>query len=543
MRGLRIEPEVLAAPGGIVSKILGGAPNVARLFAAGAFEPIGERAAAERLSVSRLSAEAFHCPGPAGPGRLRAALSGKGLVVTTGQQPQLFGGPLYVLYKALTAARLASNIEGRTGIPCLAVFWVAADDHDWREVASLGFLDREERPGRLEVAPPPERVRRSVGPSALPNDIGAYVDSFIQSVAVGDAGGGWPEMLRREYTAGRSFTEAFVGLASCWTRDLPIAFLDAAHPVVRQASAPLVDRVLAERVRLDEAIGRGVEAVVDLGYRPQLAHAPAAIPVFRDGPDGRYRLRGDSGPIQVDARGGQLPVEALRDELKSRPDRFSPSAALRPALESWLIPVAATVLGPGELAYWAQLRPLFDTLEIPMPRVVPRDSWRVVEPRIARLLEKTGVTADDLRDGGTSAAAGRVEQSRPRAVEEALLHLEDNVSARFQSLEETIASDLPGLRSAVGKSRSQVFSALASFHKTLDGVIRDRERATLSQLHRAALHLYPDGTPQERAYGAMGYLCQLGDGLLDSLRAAADIGDRDDGTAHSNGVAGASTWE
>jgi bacillithiol biosynthesis cysteine-adding enzyme BshC len=369
------------------------------------------------------------------------------------------------------------------------------------------------------------------------------VDRFLDSVAVERAADGWPELLRSEYTAGRTFSEAFIGLASRWMRDLPIAFLDSAHPDVRRCAIPLVDRVLVERVAVDEAIGRGVDAVVDKGYRPQLVHTPGAIPVFRDGQDGRYRLRGDTGPIQIDGRGGRRDVTALRGELASEPDRFSPSAALRPVLESRLLPVAATVLGPGELAYWAQLSPLFDVLDVPMPRIVPRDSWRIVEPRVARLLEKTGVTADELRDGGASAAAGRVEQGRPRAVEESLLRLEDEVAARFQALEETVATELPGLRSAVGKSRSQAFTALASLRKTLDGVIRDRERTTISQLHRAALHLYPDGTPQERAYGAMGYLCQLGDRLLSSVRAAAEVGERNDRPPPSNGVAGGSTSE
>ena len=139
--------------------------------------------------------------------------------------------------------------------------------------------------------------------------------------------------------------------------------------------------MLEQRDLVNEALEQGTAAVTNLGYRAQLTQTPGAIPLFREGAGGRYRLREASGLIQIDRDDNFVDVSDLVAEASTESDRFSPSAALRPVLESWLLPVQATVLGPGEIAYWSQLPPLFRALDVPMPSILPRDSWRVLEPR------------------------------------------------------------------------------------------------------------------------------------------------------------------
>ncbi|MGB5302607.1 MAG: bacillithiol biosynthesis cysteine-adding enzyme BshC [Gemmatimonadota bacterium] len=542
MSDLHFEPERISGPGGLVSGILAGDQGARALFPPGVFGPEETPVARPSLEYS-LDPASFHCTEPAARDRLEAALAGEGLVVTTGQQPQLFGGPLYVLYKALSAVRCAARIEREFDTPCVAVFWVAADDHDWPEVASVSYLDREEQLRRLKLTAPANRAGRPVGPSLLPVEVERLTREFLDSLETREAGSRWLQVLRDQYSAGRSFTEAFIGVASAWMDGLPIAFLDSAQPGVRDAASPFVQRVLEQRDLVNQALERGTAAVTELGYRPQLTQIPGAIPLFREGAGGRYRLREASGRIQIDRDDNFQDVSQLVAEATAESDRFSPSAALRPVLESWLLPVQATVLGPGEVAYWSQLPPLFRALDVPMPAILPRDSWRVIEPRTERLLRKTGVSADELRDGGATASAGLIERSRPRGVEEALLRLEGRLDEEFSSLESTVTSDLPGLRSAVGKSRSQAFSALAALRKTLDNVTRDREESTLGQLRRAAANLFPEGVPQERALAVWVYLARYGDEFIDAARSAALESPSEHSASRADGVAGGATAE
>lgn len=546
MTTIRIEPERMASPSGLLSALLERDPQALALFPGGVFDRAGAEDAALHLPTgipSVLDPSAFRCADSASAARLAAVLDGGGFAVTTGQQPQLFGGPLYVLYKALTAVRHAVQLERRLGVPCIAVFWVAGDDHDWMEVASVRYLDRDERLGKLVLAPPPGRAGLSVGPSTLPADIRQQTADFLGSLEMHEAGAPWHEVLSAEYVPDRTFTDAFIAVAVSWTRGLPIAFLDSSHAAVRRGSIPLVRQVVESRATVDHALEEGASRVEGLGYVPQLTHVSGAIPLFREGETARTRLRGLAQRLQVEESGASRDVADVLAEVEAEPERYSPSAALRPVLESWLLPVASTVLGPGETAYWAQLGPLFTALGVSMPDLVPRDSWRVVEPRIERLLDRAGVSPEDLRDGGAKAAADVVKRSHPRTVEAALLRIEDELERSFGALEETVAADLPGLRSAVGKSRSQSFSAVAGLRKTVDRMTRERERTTLSQLQRAALNLYPGGVPQERAFATWTYLSRHGDRFLEAVRAACPPGGSPALPGPDGDIAGASAAE
>ncbi len=538
MTPLVFETERLAGAGGLVADLLNGDPEALRLFPPGVLDATVAPVVPDPANECRIPKQAFVRVTTPGRERLGRVISGEGIVVSTGQQPQLFGGPLYVLYKALTAVHTASVIEKQLGRPCLAVFWVAGDDHDWNEVASIGLLDREERLRKLAVAPVEERAGRSVGPSPLPDDIDEIARQFCDSMERRDGGNPWIDSLLDSYRPGRTFTEAFVEVVSGWLAGWPIAFVDSAHPELRRAAGPFYRAVLENHESADGALAAGTSSVTDLGYRPQLTYLENAVPVFRDTDEGRCRLYGTRLTLRIGRGGESRPLGEMLADIASDPIPYSPSAALRPALESWLLPVAATVLGPGEIAYWSQLSPTFDLFGVTMPAIRPRRSWRVLEPRVSRLLEKTGVNAEDLSDGGTAAVAGLVERSRPRAVEEALLQLEDRVEEEFRLLEDTVGTDLPGLRSAVGKSRSQAFAGLAGFRRTLDSATRKREETAVAQLRRAADNLYPEGTPQERALSVYVFLARHGDSFLHSAWDATLNGNPEVPSDETGGVAG-----
>lgn len=543
MTPLSFEPQRLAGPGGLVADILNGNPEALRLFPPGDLDAKVAPVVPDPAAECRIPNQAFVRVTAPGRERLGRIIAGEGIVVSTGQQPQLFGGPLYVLYKALTAVQTASVIEDQLDRPCLAVFWVSGDDHDWREVASVGLLDREERWRRLAIAPIEERAGRSVGPSPLPEDIGEITRQFCDSMELRDAGDLWIDSLLDSYRSGRTFSEAFVEVVSGWLAEWPIAFVDSAHPDLRRAAGPFFRTVLENHESVDGALAAGTSSVTELGYRPQLTYLKNAVPVFRDTDQGRSRLYGAGASIRIGREGESRPLGEILADIASDPTPYSPSAALRPALESWLLPVAATVLGPGEIAYWSQLSPTFDLLGVSMPVIRPRRSWCVLEPRVSRLLEKTGVDPEDLSDGGTAAVAGLVERSRPRAVEEALLQLEDRVEEEFRLLENTVGTDLPGLRSAVGKSRSQAFAGLAGFRRTLDSATLNREKTAVAQLRRAANNLFPDGTPQERALSVYVYLARHGDSFLQSAWDATLSGTPEVASGEAGGVAGTTAAE
>jgi bacillithiol biosynthesis cysteine-adding enzyme BshC len=458
--------------------------------------------------------------------------------VTTGQQPQLFGGPLLVLYKALSAVELAVELESHTGRPCLAVFWVASDDHDWREVASIGLLDAEESLRQLQLQAPPGWEGRSVGPAPLPDAVLELLDQMSSWMEISDPGRSWLQGLRKSYEPGVSFSEAFVRVLDDWVGDAPIAFLDSADPELRQASEPLFRSVLARPADVEHALVTGREAVAKCGYSPQLSHVEGAAPIFADTEEGRRRLHVTERGARAGSDGPQISLSRESPDEATGTPELSPSAALRPVLESYLLPVAATVLGPGEIGYWAQLPPLFECLDVPMPAIQPRDSWLVIEPRIDRLLDKTGLAPGMLSDGGASAVALVADGGRPEGLDRAISALETSTVDGFLEAETAVKAEAPGLRPALGKASARTQSVIGELRRAVDAWVREREAARIDQIRRVARNLFPGGVPQERTVSPYVYLARHGDDFLAAVRQASRADRAQGSDAAGGGVAG-----
>lgn len=483
----------------------------------------------------RLPAEGFRVSSPDARDRLERVLAGDGVCVTTGQQPLLFLGPLFVLYKALGAMELARRLEA-AGTPALPVFWVGADDHDWPEVGRTRLLDRGNDLRTLRLGPPEGREGRAAGPTPLPDDVNALLDELTEVLPSSEFVDRYLECLRGAYRPGATVAEAFGDALQGVLSGRPFAWVDSAAPAVRTAAAPLADRVLADPAAAEARLRRGHRRVEEAGYEPQMPHAEGGLPLFLDRPEGRTRLFcGDGEGIRIGREGETVSAERLRAELERAPGRFSPHAALRPVQEAWLMPVGASVLGPSEVSYWAQLPPLFDWAGVEVPGIWPRPSWTLVEDKVTKVLRKLDADPADLRDGGDELARAVTERGRPDAVSEALAEAREQVGAVFGRVEDAVASELPGIRSAVGAARHEAFEALQGLGDAVDDRVREREEVLLSQIEKAAVHLYPRGEPQERVQSPFYYLARYGPGLLGRLEertsAWADLGDGGDAGA------------
>lgn len=517
----RVEARPLAAPGSLAAGLLSGDPSVAGLLPG----PGPDEAAESRARQCRLPAEAFRAASPSARDKLARVLAGDGVVVSTGQQPALFLGPMYVVYKTLTAVAHAGRIEAASGRTAVACFWVASDDHDWEEVATAKALDREDEVRSFTIAPPPGRDGSAVGPTALPPRIADVLAEFVAVIGRTELSDEAFRPLRAAYAPGATFAGAFAdGLADLFA-GLDLVILDASRPEVKAASVPLLRRCLEDAAGCAVAFDEGTRRIAEAGYEPRL-HPPAGgTQVFHEAERREHLVRGEDG--RLGTRGGESgPLPAWLERLDASPERFSAGAALRPALESWLLPIARTVLGPGELEYWAQLGPLFERLDVPVPGTAPRASWTLVEPRVERWLKKLGTSSAELADGGEAVARGIVAGHRPRSVDEALRSLRAAVSRDFESVEAAAGEELPGIRSAVGKSRKAVFDALRELEGTIDARVREREETLVGQARRASAHLYPGGRPQERVVGPWPFLARYGPAFLSTLVAAHGLAAR-----------------
>lgn len=522
----RLLPRIPGAESSLAGDLARGKAAAWKLLGPGAGGALGERTPAERarrhpdgetpdvLSIAGAST-------PAAAEKLRRILGGEGMLVTTGQQPLLFLGPLFVVYKLLGASALAEALEKRFRFPVLPLFWVAADDHDWEEVGRVRVLDLENTLRTLRIRPPVDREGRAVGPSLLPETIEERREELLGLLPDSEFVDGCRRILRDSYRPGRSFSEGFIRALAGVLGEREWAWLDSGAPRVGRAASALYRRVVEEADAVEEALLGGARRVREAGYTPQVTSEPGGLPLFVDGPDGRSRLlRAGKDEYRIGREGETMRGDEVGRILRDEPDLFSPNVSLRPVLESWLLPVGATLLGPGELAYWSQLGELFRWASVPTPVVRTRPSWVVVEEKIGKVLAKIDAGPEEFAGGAEAVVRRHTAEERPPGVADAIRAVRRALGRSFDRLDEAVGEELPGIRSAAGAARHEASEAVGRFEKTVDDRVRERHEVVGAQIRKAAAHLYPGGDPQERVVSPFYYLARYGSSFVDRVEEA-----------------------
>ena len=242
----------------------------------------------------------------------------------------------------------------------------------------------------------------------LPAEIVGCLDALTEAIAEGH--GGRPPgphtaehlaRLRRHYRPGAPWAEAFAGVLGELFAPEGLVLIDPREPALAQAVAPVHARALAEAAPIAAALIANDAELARAGFAIAVHVRPGAPLSFfhPEGPHGpRVRLEPAAGDGDRFVECGRTAVHGraeLAAALAADPLRFSTSALLRPIAQDTLLPTAAYVGGPGEVAYFAQLPPLYRAFGRPLPPIVPRARFRIVDERARRLLDRLGLSADD----------------------------------------------------------------------------------------------------------------------------------------------------
>lgn len=432
--------------------------------------------------------------------RLRRSAGGKGLVVTTGQQPGLFGGPMMTLVKAISARAFADVLQEMTGLPVAPVFWAATDDPDFLEAAVVSVaLDGGARELRLEQVAPTGTAMARV---AIGADINELVAPFREACA-SSPNVSYLEGALAAFREGETIGGAYVSLLRQILEPLEISVLDASHASVPRVGDALLRRATAQADDLGGAVRRRSDEIVAAGYVPQVEEVAGLSLVFMNADGTKRRL--------------SLRDAAALGELSSG-QFLSTTVLLRPVLERAILPTAAYVGGPGEVAYFAQVSAVAQTLGAQQPLVVPRWSMTIIEPHIQEILDEFGLAPESLAD--PHAVDGRLARER----------LSPDSAQALSSLRADITSDIERLRATCnglvpptvldGVERSLAHRLERLERRLLAGVKR-RETDVMRKLATARGALYPHGARQERKLAYIPFLARYGPSLVDDMLTAA----------------------
>jgi bacillithiol biosynthesis cysteine-adding enzyme BshC len=260
------------------------------------------------------------------------------------------------------------------------------------------------------------------------------------------------------------------------------------------------------------------------GYHAQIHVSEDMVPLFimdkgrraaMVESDGRFTLKGSDLSF---SRAEMLAV------AEQQPERLSPSVALRPVVQDYLLPTAAYIAGPAEIAYFAQIGAVYEALGRRLPCILPRASLTIVEPRHRKVLEKHGLGLADFFGGLHRAVTKVVEQGIDRDTANTFTETEKLFNEQLDRIEGALRRSDASLAASVARAREKVFYQIEHLRTRFVHASAHREEATYRQIERACTTLYPDKNLQERELNLYSFLSRYGPRLIDQLYDAVDLG-------------------
>ncbi|MGD2135021.1 MAG: bacillithiol biosynthesis cysteine-adding enzyme BshC [Gemmatimonadales bacterium] len=465
--------------------------------------------------------EAFVAEGK-GAEQLERLFADDALVVTTGQQPGLLTGPLFTIYKALTALVTAEAFETALGRPVVPVFWVAGDDHDLAEANHLQVLTMENEvervalPDRSPDAPLVPLYREPLG-----DEIAGVLERIAATTPQTEFRSEIVAWLERHYRPASDYASAFAGATAELLGPYGLVVFRPTHATAKAVMAPRLVRALETAPQLDRRLAARARDLGAAGREPPVPVGEGASLVMIEGRLGRDRLVMDGDGFVTRRAGERFDLHQLRAVADREPERLSPNVLLRPAVEAGMLPTLAYVAGPGELAYLPQCAPVYEALGIAPQAVVPRWSARIAERRIQKVLDKYDITPDDLAGPEGKLEALLVGEEMPVDAAQALDTLRATLGREFGRLEHAAVDLDPTLKKSVQSARNSAFKELGHVEKRIVSHLKKQNEIVLNQIAKARHSLYPQGRLQERVFNIVPFLIRYGRDLLRDAYAAA----------------------
>jgi bacillithiol biosynthesis cysteine-adding enzyme BshC len=438
--------------------------------------------------------------------------------IVTGQQVGLFGGPMFAIYKALTAVKLAEEATA-AGVDSVPVFWLATSDHDLAEVNHVslpgpdGVLRTLTTSSHGVAGAPVSQVR--LGEEILP-----VVEEAVSLLGDSEAS----QFLRESYRPGETLGTAFARFYARLFAEWGVILLDASDAELHRVAAPVARAAIERAEELDAALLARGEALEKAGYSQQVKVTASSVLLFamREGARTPIYRREGSNKASEFAIGSEPGAEKLSsaellDRIDSAPQNFSPNVLLRPVVQDYLLPTLAYTGGAAEAAYFAQAGAVYDAILGRVTPIVPRFSATLVEPKVQRWLNQYDIAVRNAFDGPEVLRQTLASRTLPADLQAAFERANQSVEESFSALKEALAKLDPTLVEASQTGASKV-------HYQLD---RLRERAMAAELRRSEVvrrhaealsqMLYPENALQERGVAGIYFVARHGTELLGRL--------------------------
>jgi bacillithiol synthase len=434
------------------------------------------------------------------------------VTITTGQQLSLFGGPLYTVFKTISTIQLARSLSRDTGKNVIPVFWLADEDHDFDEIAVLSIPAGNEI--RRITLPCDTCARHAAGKIRVDKAFDDFRSEVYETLHRTDFHPQLTALLDEAYAPDRSYREAFATLLSRLFSHHGLIFAGSNHAPAKKLASESIRKAIANADIIRKTL-IGQSDRIARQYHQQVQVTDSLL-FWHDDEQGRVRLRHENDRWETDS-GLSVTTGELLDLLEREPERFSPNVFLRPLIQDHLLPNAAYVGGPAEIAYYGQMKPLYELFGMEMPFIAARMSATLAEPAVQRFLDELPFGFTDFNKRLEDLEQHFLRTHGHPELDDLFEKWANRVEALTGEMTSEIGMDDPGLQKHAFSITREHVKSIEKLKKKMLNAIRQKEDVHVNRIRKAKHSLFPSDRLQEREIAFIYYMNKFGMDIWDRL--------------------------
>lgn len=448
--------------------------------------------------------------------------------VVTGQQVSLYTGPLYTILKTITAVKLAKDLHERfPQFNFVPVFWLEAEDHDIDEADHTYIIDRQNELIRIgfeqQENNSEENIKRStppVGTTVFGEVINSINEQLRSSLIDTDFKDKIMNLVTKHYREDNDYKTAFAGLMNEIFKGYGVIFIDPSDIEIKRLLKPVFEKELTSSPKLCESI---ITQSAELEKHYDLQVKPKVINMFFLHNNNRLLIEPrDGGKFALKNSKRRFEYDELMKLLEENPELFSPNVVLRPVCQDYLLPTAAYIGGPGEISYFAQLKPAYRHYDITMPVIFPRVSASIVESKISKFLNNFNVKFEDIFHH-SFLVSKVVDKLSEVKIEDEIGKYTDEINKIFYDMKNMTVKVDQALLNIVDNMKEKTKQNLEQFRGKLINAQAKKSETTTTQIDKVTNNIYPNHNLQERVINILYFLNKYDDSFIKKLFHETDV--------------------
>jgi len=395
---------------------------------------------------------------------------------------------------------------GRPVVPC---FWMATDDHDFEEVRNSKYLHRSGEISTVTYEPNVDPTGYPVADIVLDDGVHDFCGKVDKALIDTEFKQPLLESFNSYYKPGIKLSEAFARVINNFLGEWGLILVDPNFPGMKEHFKCIFTKEILEHDQTHTLYEERSLNLLNNGYHAQVHKTGENLNLFYQNPK-RLNLVINDGTYYPDGSSEKSTPRELQGVVESNPEYFSSNVLLRPIAQCAAFPTLCHVVGPSELAYFAQIEPLFEFFDVPFPIAYPRAGMTIIEPHIKKIVYKYELDLPQLKNNLEPTIGDVVEKMFPSEAAGNVMSINECLKQDLEKYAGDLAGTDPDGYRHIMNFKKHVDFELKQLQKKLKSSNKKRHDALTDQIRRVNSFLFPEGNLQERVLSPLYFANKFG---------------------------------